>query len=220
MPPVHSEPWHIVWSAIRWGLRHAGWLRITQHRPVARPGPGAAGKETPLHCPSNGKALLAFRPPAERRRVLGGPLERLTRRTIVDPAALERQLERVCADRWAFTLEELLAGAAEFARLAEERPGTFFLTDWLVRSFDRAVVRPLGLDRHPELKPVYFGNYTDVLYLCQFPGERLAARAAVIAAYLELPLEVRHVGLGELEQRLAELVNSPSPRGEGEGWGE
>lgn len=101
---------------------------------------------------------------------------------------------------------EMLAGEAEFARIAEERPGTFFLTDWLVRSFARAVVRPLGLDRHPELLPVYFGHYTDVLYLSQFPSPRLDARAAEIAADLGLPLEVRRAGLGELEARLAALV--------------
>ncbi len=104
---------------------------------------------------------------------------------------------------------EMFAGAAEFERLGEERPGTFFLTDWLVRSFQRAVVRPLGLDRHPELREVYFGSYTDVLYLCQFPDERRVAEAAEIAGYLGLPMEVRHVGLGELESRLAEMVGEP-----------
>jgi len=101
---------------------------------------------------------------------------------------------------------EMLAGEAAFARIAEERPGTFFLTDWLVRSFERAVVRPLGLDRHPELRDVYFANYTDVLYLAQFPDERLVAGAEEIAGFLGLRLEVRRAGLGELESRLAELV--------------
>jgi uncharacterized protein DUF1638 len=103
---------------------------------------------------------------------------------------------------------EMLAGAAAFERIAASRPGTFFLTDWLVRSFDRAVVRGLGLDRHPELKDVYFGNYTDLLYLRQLGSERLMARAEAIAAYLGLPLEVRDTGLGELEARLAELVEA------------
>ena len=101
---------------------------------------------------------------------------------------------------------EMLAGAELFDRVSDERPGTFFLTDWLVRNFDRAVVRGLGLDRHPELKSMLFGNYEAVLYLRQVPNPRLAAKAAEIAAYLGLPLEINDVGLGELESRLADLM--------------
>jgi hypothetical protein len=101
----------------------------------------------------------------------------------------------------------MFAGA-DFERITDERPATFFLTDWLVRNFERAVVRGLGLDRYPELKPVYFQNYTDLLYLAQFTDIRLAAKAQEIAAYLGLPLEVRRVGFGELETRLAELVEA------------
>jgi len=102
---------------------------------------------------------------------------------------------------------EMFAGE-NFDQLAEEQPATFFLTDWLVRNFERAVVRGLGLDRYPDLKPVYFGNYTNLLYLVQFPSDALAAKAREIAAYLELPLEIRFVGFGELETRLAELVKA------------
>jgi hypothetical protein len=101
---------------------------------------------------------------------------------------------------------EMLAGEDLFHQVSDERPGTFFLTDWLVRNFDRAVVRGLGLDRDPELKPMLFGNYEAVLYLRQAPLARLAARAQEIATYLQLPLEIIDVGLGELETRLAELV--------------
>jgi hypothetical protein len=101
---------------------------------------------------------------------------------------------------------EMFAGEELFARVSDERPGTFFLTDWLVRNFDRAVVRGLGLDRDPELKAMLFGNYEAVLYLRQLPNPRLAEKARDIAAYLELPLEIVDVGLGELESRLAELV--------------
>lgn len=103
---------------------------------------------------------------------------------------------------------EMLAGSAEFDRLAEEQPATFFLTDWLVRNFERAVVRGLGLDRYPELKPIYFQNYTNLMYLVQFPAAALLEKAREIAAYLELPIDVRYVGLGELETRLAELVEA------------
>jgi hypothetical protein len=100
---------------------------------------------------------------------------------------------------------EMFAGA-DFERITEERPATFFLTDWLVRNFERAVVRGLGLDRYPDLKPVYFQNYTDLLYLAQFADPRLMEKAKEIATYLGLPLEVRHAGFGELETRLAQLV--------------
>ena len=102
---------------------------------------------------------------------------------------------------------EMFAGA-DFARIMEDQPATFFLTDWLIRNFERAVVRGLGLDRHPELKPIYFHNYTDLLYLAQFADAALMAKAAEIGHYLGLPLEVRQVGLGELETRLAQLVEA------------
>jgi hypothetical protein len=101
----------------------------------------------------------------------------------------------------------MFAGS-DFERITDERPATFFLTDWLVRNFERAVVRGLGLDRYPELKPVYFQHYRDLLYLAQFSDTRLLAKAHEIGDYLGLPLEVRHVGFGELETRLAELVEA------------
>jgi hypothetical protein len=102
---------------------------------------------------------------------------------------------------------EMFAGA-DFTRITDERPATFFLTDWLVRNFERAVVRGLGIDRYPELKAVYFQNYTHLLYLEQFADERLLDKAREIAEYLGLPLEVRHTGLSALETRLAELVEA------------
>jgi len=103
---------------------------------------------------------------------------------------------------------EMFAGEERFAAIAEQRPGTFFLTDWLVRNFDRAVIKGLGLARDPELKPMLFGNYEAVLYLRQVPNPRLAAKAREIATYLGLPLEISDVGLGEFEERLAELVEA------------
>ena len=101
---------------------------------------------------------------------------------------------------------EMFAGDERFQKIAEERPATFFLTDWLVRNFERAVVKGLGLDRDPELKPMLFGNYEALLYLRQVPNPRLADKAEAIATYLGLPLEIEDVGLGELEERLAALV--------------
>ena len=122
--------------------------------------------------------------------------------------ALEPVLERYGAVRVRGPhCYEMFAGS-DFDRIADERPATFFLTDWLVRNFERAVIRGLGLDRYPELKPVYFQNYTDLLYLAQFVDLRLMEKAQEIATYLGLPLEVRHVGFGDLETRLAELVEA------------
>jgi len=107
---------------------------------------------------------------------------------------------------------EMFAGAERFREVSENRPATFFLTDWLVRNFDRAVIRGLGLDREPELKSMLFGAYEAVLYLRQIPNPRLAEKAQSIADYLGLPLELVDVGLGELEDRLADLVEVPVDR--------
>jgi hypothetical protein len=103
---------------------------------------------------------------------------------------------------------EVFAGDERFAEIAEQTPATFFLTDWLVRNFDRAVIKGLGLDRYPELKAMLFGNYEAVLFLRQVPNPRLAEKANDIARYLGLPLAIEDVGLGELEDRLAELVSA------------
>jgi hypothetical protein len=88
----------------------------------------------------------------------------------------------------------------------EEEPGTYFLTDFLARTFDRTVWRSLGLDRHPELRDDYFRHYRRVVYLAQRPTPELRAAAAHAAAKLGLPLEERAVGEGGLERRLEELV--------------
>jgi len=93
---------------------------------------------------------------------------------------------------------EVYAGREAFAALAEDEPGTFYLTDFLVRNFDRLVVRGLGLDRHPELLPVYFGNYTRLLYLAQTEDARLTEMAEAGAGRLGLAFERRFTGLGEL----------------------
>jgi hypothetical protein len=100
---------------------------------------------------------------------------------------------------------EMYGGPAA-AAMQEQEPGTFFLTDYLTRSFDGAVRRGLGLDRHPELRELYFANYTRVVYLVQREDAGLLARAATIAAELGLPLELRHTGYGLLEARLIALM--------------
>ena len=98
---------------------------------------------------------------------------------------------------------EVYAGRAAFAALAEAEPGTFYLTDFLVRNFDRLVVRGLGLDRHPELLPIYFGNYRRLVYLAQADDATLTARAEAAARRLGLGFERRRTGLGELATSVA-----------------
>jgi Protein of unknown function (DUF1638) len=94
---------------------------------------------------------------------------------------------------------EVYAGRAAFARLHDDEPGTFYLTDFLVRNFDRLVWRGLGLDRHPELLPTYFGNYRRLVYLAQSQDAALTGRAEQAAARLGgLAFERRVTGLGEL----------------------
>jgi hypothetical protein len=113
---------------------------------------------------------------------------------------LDRALEAEGVERLAGAhCYEVYAGREAFAGLAEGEPGTFYLTDFLVRNFDRLVVRGLGLDRHPELLPVYFGNYTRLLYLAQSEDATLTATAAAGALRLGLAFERRFTGLGELE---------------------
>ncbi|MBL8057924.1 MAG: DUF1638 domain-containing protein [Anaerolineales bacterium] len=93
-----------------------------------------------------------------------------------------------------------------FAELMAEAPGTYFLTDYLVHSFEPLVIAGLGLDRFPELRDEYFRNYTRCVYLAQTDDPALRAKAAWAAEQLRLPLEIRQVGYGALETRLVELL--------------
>jgi hypothetical protein len=95
-----------------------------------------------------------------------------------------------------------------FNQLMAEAPGTFFLTDYLVGSFDHLVLEGLGLDRHPELRDEYFQNYTRVVYLAQRHDLALRERAQWAAESLKLPLEVRQTGYGKLETRLKEMIEA------------
>jgi Protein of unknown function (DUF1638) len=88
----------------------------------------------------------------------------------------------------------------------EEEPGTYFLTDFLARTFEHTVWRELGLDRYPELRDDYFGNYTRVMWLAQRPTPATRSAAERAAARLGLPLEVREAGDEGLERQLEALV--------------
>ena len=101
---------------------------------------------------------------------------------------------------------EFFAGRTDFARLAEEEPGTFYFTDFLTRAFDRLVVTGLGIDRHPELLPVYFGNYRRLVYLAQTDDPALLAAARRAADRLGLAFEHRRTGYGELATSIAAAV--------------
>lgn len=101
---------------------------------------------------------------------------------------------------------EVFAGRAVFAELADEEPGTFYLTDFLARNFDRLVIRGLGLDRHPELRETYFGNYRRLVYLAQTLDPALDAAAAIAAERLGLAYERRLVGLGDLAPAIASFA--------------
>ena len=101
---------------------------------------------------------------------------------------------------------EVFAGAERFERLADDEPGTFYLTDFLVRSFDRFVVAALGLDRHPELLDAYFGNYRRLTYLSQTRDPELLAGARAAAVRLGLEFTHVHTGYGALETRVVRIA--------------
>ena len=94
------------------------------------------------------------------------------------------------------------SGNAAFAAKAEDEFSAFYLTDYLARHFDKLIWQGLGLDRHPELLPMYFGNYTKIVYLAQTRDEELAKKALEAARKLGLNYEYRFTGYGELEDDL------------------
>ena len=125
----------------------------------------------------------------------GGTLDRL-----LDERGIERLPGAHCY--------EFFAGADRFARLHEEDPATFYLTDFLVKHFDRLVWHGLGLDRWPELRDDYFGNYRRVIYLSQIPSDDLLQKAKGAAQKLGLAFEHHHVGYGDFEPAIAAAAGS------------
>jgi len=120
-------------------------------------------------------------------------------------------LDRVCTEEGVTRIPgahcyEFYAGAAEFAALAEAEPGTFYLTDYLARHFDRLIVQGLGIDRHPELQDQYFAHYKRLVYLAQIDDADLDACAELAAERLGLAYERRKTGYGELAEFIAEAA--------------
>ncbi len=126
--------------------------------------------------------------------------------------ALDEVCERLGVERLpGLHCYDLFAGPAAVEALSEEEPGTYLLTDFLVKSFSRTVVQELGLDRHPDLRDDYFRHYTRVVWLVQTEGPaeqaELRTLAQDAAARIGLPLEVRPTGTSGLERALADLVS-------------
>ena len=97
---------------------------------------------------------------------------------------------------------EFYAGSANFNGLAGEEPGSFYLTDFLVRHFERLVIKGLAMDRLPQLIPAYFGNYKRMVYLAQTDSEKLQTMARKHAEFLELEYHYRFYGDEPLSQIL------------------
>jgi hypothetical protein len=125
----------------------------------------------------------------------------------LDRVLVEEGVERIeGAHCYAF-----YAGDEVFAELAEEEPGTFYLTDFLARHFDTIVIKGLGLDRFPQLRDDYFGNYRRVVHLAQFDDPAIAAKARAAADRLGLAYERRFTGLGRLRAFLAGAAKEKAP---------
>jgi Protein of unknown function (DUF1638) len=123
-------------------------------------------------------------------------------------------LDEVCERRGLSRLEglhcyDVYGGADRIREIFEAQPGTYVLTDFLVRSFDRTVIAELGLDRHPELRDAYFAHYTRMVWLAQRPDDELRRLAERAAARIGLPLTVVPTGHTGLERAL-EILLTPT----------
>lgn len=119
---------------------------------------------------------------------------------------LDRLCERLGVERIAGPhCYSFFEGNEAFAARGDADMRAFYLTDFLARQFDAFVTRPLGLDRHPELREAYFGNYEKLVYLAQTDDAELDRRAQAAAKFLGLAYERRRTGYGDLESAIAGL---------------
>ncbi len=133
------------------------------------------------------------------------------------------ELDRVLAEEGVRRIEgahcyAFFAGEETFAALAEEEPGTFYLTDFLARQFDALVIKGLGLDRFPQLRDDYFGAYRRVVHLAQFDDPETTAKAKAAADRLGLAYERRLTGLAGLQAFLGEPAQANPIQGAEEPW--
>jgi Protein of unknown function (DUF1638) len=103
---------------------------------------------------------------------------------------------------------EFFAGAQVFADLADAEPGTFYLTDYLARHFEPLVMGALGIDKHPELRDLYFGNYVRVVFLDQMGSPELLVAAQAAAGRLSLVFEHHPTGLDPFAAAVRDLVTA------------
>jgi len=101
---------------------------------------------------------------------------------------------------------DIFAGRTQIQEIMAENAGSYFLTDFLVKSFHRSVIVELGLDRYPHLRDDYFKNYTRVIWLAQTPTPELKEAAVAAAQEIGLPLETRLVGSEGLRKQLELLI--------------
>ena len=101
---------------------------------------------------------------------------------------------------------EMFMGKPDFDAEMDDQLGTFFLTDYMVRHFERIVMQGMGLRKHPQLRDMYFGNYTRVLYIAQTDDPALEAKARHAADMLGLAYDYRFAGFGELPAYIADAV--------------
>lgn len=132
---------------------------------------------------------------------------------LLDDVLAEKGIERIGgAHCYAF-----YAGDAAFEAMHEADIGTFYLTDYLVRFFDRLIVKGLGLDKHPELRDIYFGNYTRLMYLAQTDDAALREQARTAARTLGLEYACTFTGYGGLGDFIIEQANKDTKDGAGNG---
>jgi hypothetical protein len=117
---------------------------------------------------------------------------------LLDAVLAEEGVERIPGSH----CYEFFAGSAQFAELAEAELGTFYLTDFLLQHFERLIIHGLGIDKHPELLPMYFGHYKKLTYLAQVPSEEKMAAGRAAAQRLGLEFETHFTGYGELASSL------------------
>ncbi|MDF2369122.1 DUF1638 domain-containing protein [Sneathiella sp.] len=110
---------------------------------------------------------------------------------LLDKVLEEEGVERIAGAH----CYEFFTGSAIFDALQEAEVGTFYLTDFLARHFEKLTIEGLGIDRHPELLPLYFGNYTRLVYISQIENAELQEKARAAADRLSLRYEYRFTGL-------------------------